>query len=184
MNDFIGKPFDPEALIRKVRRLVEQTRGEPIRISISDRTPVLPAAASPRISRIDADVVHAMFGDDQSLFKSLLKRMLREYADLALPISIASIDQAARDLLEARAHKLKGSSGMIGATEVMRCAGETEQALRKKLPVEVADLTLSQLASALTTLLEEVELLSSRPPDSNQMAAPVGELPERSNCRH
>src|SRR6202030_4834059 len=34
MNDFISKPFDPQTLIRKVRRLVEQAPGEPIRMVI------------------------------------------------------------------------------------------------------------------------------------------------------
>jgi len=168
MNDFIGKPFDPEALIRKVRRLVEQARGEPIPISISERKPVVPAGASPRLSCIDAEVVQVMFGGDLSLFKSLLARVLRDFADLALPISIASIDQAARSLLEARAHKLRGSAGMIGATEVMRFAGAAEQALREGCPVDVAELTLRQLAAALTTLQEEADLLLDKPPDADE----------------
>jgi CheY-like chemotaxis protein len=39
MNDFISKPFDPQALIRKVRRLVEQARGEPIPMVMFETEP-------------------------------------------------------------------------------------------------------------------------------------------------
>jgi CheY-like chemotaxis protein len=40
MNDFISKPFDPPALIRKLRRLVEEARGEPIPVVILDSNSV------------------------------------------------------------------------------------------------------------------------------------------------
>jgi CheY-like chemotaxis protein len=115
MNDFISKPFDPQALIRKVRRLVEAARGEPIPMVILDSKPAYHAAGRPLMSSIDAGVVQQMFGDDMSLFKSLLARMLREFADLALPLSVSPDDEAARNQLKERTHKLKGSAGMIGS---------------------------------------------------------------------
>jgi DNA-binding response OmpR family regulator len=38
-NDFISKPFDPQSLIREVRRLVEQARGEPVSMLNLDTEP-------------------------------------------------------------------------------------------------------------------------------------------------
>jgi HPt (histidine-containing phosphotransfer) domain-containing protein len=108
---------------------------------------------------IDAGVVQQMFGDDMSLFKSLLARMLREFADLALPIAVASGDQAARSEIQGRVHKLKGSAGMIGATKVMRLAGATEIALQERRPADVVEEILAQLALALTALREDTQRL-------------------------
>jgi HPt (histidine-containing phosphotransfer) domain-containing protein len=108
---------------------------------------------------IDAGVVQQMFGDDVPMFKSLLTRMLREFADLALPASVSAHDQSARDGLKARAHKLKGSAGMIGATRVMRLAGAAEKALQESRSIDIVDGILAQLAAALTTLREEANSL-------------------------
>src|SRR3984957_19967163 len=136
MNDFISKPFDPQALIRKVRRLVEQVRGEPIAMVILDTEPTRHASDGLIMSSIDAGVVQQMFGDDLPMFKSLLARMLREFSDLALPIEVSSDDQISRSDIKARAHKLKGSAGMIGATKVMRLAGAAEVALEERRPAD------------------------------------------------
>jgi PAS domain S-box-containing protein len=163
MNDFISKPFDPQALIRKVRRLVEGTRGEPIAMVILDTEPTFDATRRPLMSSIDAGVVQQMFGDDLALFKSLLGRMLREFADLALPTSVSSDDQPTRSEIKARTHKLKGSAGMIGATKVMRLAGAAEAALQESRPVDIIEGILTQLASALTTLREEAEPFLAEP---------------------
>jgi PAS domain S-box-containing protein len=163
MNDFISKPFDPQALIRKVRRLVEGTRGEPIAMVILDTEPTFDATRRPLMSSIDAGVVQQMFGDDLTLFKSLLGRMLREFADLALPKSVSSDDQPTRSEIKARTHKLKGSAGMIGATKVMRLAGAAEAALQESRPVDIIEGILTQLASALTTLREEAEPFLAEP---------------------
>ena len=176
MNDFISKPFDPQALIRKVRRLVEGARGEPIAMVILDTEPTFDAARRPLMSSIDTGVVQQMFGDDLSLFKSLLARMLREFADFALPTAVSPDDQANHSGIKARAHKLKGSAGMIGATAVMRLASAAEAALQECRPVDIIEGVLTQLASALTTLREEAEPFLAEPErhaDSNaRMASP------------
>jgi CheY-like chemotaxis protein/HPt (histidine-containing phosphotransfer) domain-containing protein len=167
MNDFISKPFDPQALIRKVRRLVEQARGEPIAMVILDTEPTPHASDGLIISSIDAGVVQQMFGDDLPMFKSLLARMLREFSDLALPIEVSSDDQISRSEIQARAHKLKGSAGMIGATKVMRLAGAAEVALEECRPADFVEGILRQLALALITLREEAERLMEKPePDA------------------
>jgi PAS domain S-box-containing protein len=157
MNDFISKPFDPQALIRKVRRLVEEARGEPVPMVILDPEPVPRDGNTLFMSSIDPGVVQQMFGEDLTLFKSVLGRMLRDYADLSLPNCASLNDEATRSELAARTHKLKGSAGMIGANRIMRLAGAAEAALLKDRSLDAIDNILQQLASALTTLREEAE---------------------------
>jgi CheY-like chemotaxis protein/HPt (histidine-containing phosphotransfer) domain-containing protein len=174
MNDFISKPFDPQALIRKVRRLVEHARGEPIAMVILDTEPTRHAADGLMMSSIDAGVVQQMFGDDLPMFKSLLARMLREFSDLALPIEVSSDEPASRSEIKTRAHKLKGSAGMIGAIKVMRFAGAAEVALQESRPADFVEGILRQLALALITLREEAESLMKDPePDARADAEGV-----------
>ena len=128
-----------------------------------DKTPSRHAAEE-LMPSIDADVVQQMFGDDLALFNSLLARILREYADLALPVRVSSDDEGSRTQLRARAHKLKGSAAMIGATAIMRLAGATEAAIQESRPVAIVEELLGQLATALTTLREEAEVLRQAQP--------------------
>jgi HPt (histidine-containing phosphotransfer) domain-containing protein len=129
------------------------------------------------MSSIDAGVVKQMFGDDLPLFKSMLARMLRDYADLALPISVSPDDQTIRSQLQGRTHKLKGSAGMIGATKVMLLAGAAEEALQECRPVDIVEGILRQLSSALTTLREEAEVLLARQPERDADTAKVANPP-------
>jgi HPt (histidine-containing phosphotransfer) domain-containing protein len=167
MNDFTSKPFDPPALIRKVRRLVEEARGEPIPMIILDEKAARLATDGLLMSSVDAGIVHQMFGDDLALFKSLLARVLRDFADLALPISVSPDDPITRSELKARTHKLKGSAGVIGATTIMRLAGEAEEAIEESRPVDVVEGILRRLALALTTLREEADLMLERQAEPN-----------------
>jgi len=164
MNDVISKPFDPLTLIRKIRHQVEQARGEPIKVVLIDR----PTVTSPHgllMASIDSSVAQQMFGQDLPLFKTVLVRILREFADLALPISVASLDPMARAALLARVHKLKGSAGTLGATRVMHLAGAAENTMRHNRPAADVERALRQLAAALTLLREEaVPLLNHQPP--------------------
>jgi len=164
MNDFVSKPFDPLVLIRKVRRLVEQARGSPIPMMILDGKPVNHGADRLLIPSIDSTVVQQMLGDDHSLFESLLVRMLRDNADLALPISVLSDDETVRTEFKGRVHRLKGTAGMLGATGIARLAGAAETALQHNRPVEAVARALNQLAAALNVLREETDIfLATRP---------------------
>jgi HPt (histidine-containing phosphotransfer) domain-containing protein len=114
---------------------------------------------------VDAGIVQQMFGEDITLFKSLLGRMLKDYADLALPVPCAADDEVHRRVLGDRAHKLKGSAGMIGATQVMRYAGALERVLHEGRSAEVIDANLRKLSVALTTLREEsADMLGAETP--------------------
>jgi signal transduction histidine kinase/HPt (histidine-containing phosphotransfer) domain-containing protein len=171
MNDFLSKPFDPHTLILKVRRLVEQVRGALIPMVIACGKPATSAGDGPLMDGIDPGIVQRMFGDDLSLFKSLLGRMLRDFADLAHPVSLR--DKACRDRLMARAHKLKGSAGLIGATRVMRLAAAAETALQQDRAIEFVEKILGQLVSALTTLRESAAPLLGEEVESSPDASPA-----------
>jgi PAS domain S-box-containing protein len=171
MNDFISKPFDPPTLIRKVRRLVEEARGMTIPMVILDDKLIAEVNEGSRMSSIDSGVVRQMFGDDVQLFKSLLARVLRDFADLALPISVPPDDSTFRLELMGRAHKLRGSAGVIGATGVMRLAGEAEVALEERRPAGLVEDVLRRLALALTTLREEAAVVLEGEP---QLKADTG----------
>jgi two-component system, sensor histidine kinase and response regulator len=155
MNDFVTKPFDPQALIRKVRRLVEQARGAPIPMVMLQRNSVRRAAGWPSISSIDSDAIHQLFGGDLALFSSLLVRVLREYSAFEVPCSVSPDNDDSRTALRERAHKLKGSAGVIGATGLRRLAGAVERALIENRPSGVVERILKQLASDVATLRAE-----------------------------
>jgi HPt (histidine-containing phosphotransfer) domain-containing protein len=90
-------------------------------------------------------MVHRTFGADLSLFQLLLPRMLAEFAEFAAPIVISLEDEAARNQLRGRTHKLKGSSGMLGAMQVMRLAGAAEDALTQGCAAAVVEAILAHL---------------------------------------
>jgi PAS domain S-box-containing protein len=173
VNDFVSKPFDPLTLIRKIRWLVEHARGAPIPLVVRDGGIAPHVAGGPLMPSIDAAVVQRMFGEDLSLFRSLLLRMSREYADLELASALELEDADARATLLARAHKLKGSAGMIGASRVMRLAGAAETALQAKRPTEAVARIFAQLATALTTLREEAAQFLERLPAAEVAADPT-----------
>jgi PAS domain S-box-containing protein len=181
MNDVVTKPFDPQVLIRKVRRLVEEAQGKLLPMVIVDRnaSAVRPETSIP--PGIDAGVVRQMFGDDLPMFRLLLGRMLKEYEDLAGPMAIPPDEPSGRSQLEMRAHRLKGGAGMLGAREVTRLAGAVERALGEQRPTATIEELLQQLASALTSLradtrafLEAAEAGGPAPPVLDAQACGSG----------
>jgi CheY-like chemotaxis protein len=167
MNDFVSKPFAPETLIRIVRRLVETARGRPIAMVSVGRVPDPPPNDSGLPDAIDPAAVKQMFGRDLGLFKLMLQRVLQEFADFGRTVSIPAADSAGRSQLKARLHKLAGSAGMIGATQLMRVAASAERAIGGDASVDAAEESMRQLAIALNTLRDQAEHSSmglARPP--------------------
>ena len=155
MDAFVSKPFEPPTLIRIVRRLVERSRGTPLAITIADAESSRRSALGTGMQSIDSTVAQQIFGGDDSLFNSVLARVLRDFGEFALPIQVDPSDASTRKQLSMRLHKLRGSAGMIGATAVQRLAGATEQSVEEGQPPELVEELLSKLAAAFTSLRED-----------------------------
>jgi CheY-like chemotaxis protein len=139
MNDFLTKPYQPAALIEIVRHRLEQRWD---------------AEMPP--SRIDSPIAPGPCGEELALFVSLRSRLLQDFSEFSLPISVGHDDAMARAQMTVRLHKLKGSAGLIGAGDVHRLAEATEAALVAGYSPERVELLLRQLAAAFTALAEEV----------------------------
>ncbi len=115
-----------------------------------------PAPFAGASSQIDSTVARAVFGEDTELLVSLSHRLLRDFAELALPGNVQPHDAAALAQLLPRLHKLSGGAGMIGATTIHRLAEAAGAALAGgQAPARVETL-LRQLAAAFTALREEL----------------------------
>jgi light-regulated signal transduction histidine kinase (bacteriophytochrome)/CheY-like chemotaxis protein len=148
MNDFITKPFDPDELVQSLRRYAKR-RNRPIARSIRVVADGQPAAAPwPAISGIDSAVAHGMFGDDLPLFRTLLKRFLDDFSDIA-----ARQAEATPATNAGRLHKLKGGAGLLGAATIHRLAGEAEAAWAAGESARAEPLT-----GHLVTLLEKLRM--------------------------
>ena len=154
MSDFQSKPIEPQTLVRTLRRLVENRRGEVLPLQAIEQRDAGAQATSqawPTLAGIDVAAAAGRLGGDWALFVSILRRLPADFADLMAPAQ-AEPDQAGRAALVARVHKLRGSAGTLGAVEVYRLASEAEAALRKP-PAPVQPL-LQRMAQALADLRE------------------------------
>jgi PAS domain S-box-containing protein len=132
MDDFISKPLDPDSLIRGVRRHVERVRGKPLPVRLRELPQPEPGQLPwPEIEGIDSADVALRLGQDLALFRGLLQRLFREFADLMVEPPVMPGKETECAALAARAHKLRGSAGMLGAGAVQRLAGELEARLRR-----------------------------------------------------
>ncbi len=124
MNEFVSKPLDAEHLVRTVRSAIERASGRLLSID-SQEVPVK-GDAWPAIRGIDVHAAAHRLSHDFELFSKILRRLVKEFAAIVnqdLPHAMSEDD---RKLYCERMHKLKGSSGMLDATEIHRLAGELE----------------------------------------------------------
>jgi PAS domain S-box-containing protein len=127
MDDFIIKPFDAEDLVASIRGHVRIGRSEAE--TRFDAVPVLPpqeVASWLEMDGIDSTDARARFSNDVTLFGSMLERLLREFANVAIPAAVK--EPGALAVHAGRMHKLKGCAGMLGAKSIHQLAGEAEAA--------------------------------------------------------
>jgi PAS domain S-box-containing protein len=137
MNDFITKPFDPLVLVRSIRD--QARRANP---PANSRLPIAAAAEHkamsmwPAMDGVDYAGVRAMLGDDAGLFRSLLGKLIRDFADMTPPTTEHERGQPSA----ARMHKLKGSAGMLGLNVVQQLAAKIEGACEAGEPESIQHL--------------------------------------------
>jgi len=128
MDDYIIKPFEAQQLMRSVLRHVHLPAVAPGTGLVEARGVARqPQAMWPEIDGIDSQDARDRLNDDFELFRSMLKRLLGEFADVTLPGGEGT-GPAALALHAGRMHKLRGSAGLLGAKSIQRLAGEAEAA--------------------------------------------------------
>ncbi|QHE78026.1 CHASE domain-containing protein [Hydrogenophaga sp. PBL-H3] len=155
MNGFLTKPLDPQRLVRMVRECVNKAGNHAAHAP--DR-PVAPSVATPSdglwptIPGLDGEQARQRLGGDLDLWLKLLQRLHDEFSDLAARGLTVPEAGTARQALAARLHKLRGSAGTLGATELMQLAQALEAGLASALP-------LAQLDARWRALQDELEAL-------------------------
>jgi PAS domain S-box-containing protein len=127
MDDYIIKPFDAHSLVCSILRHVKPGSKPPAG-RIDGAGQMQPRAAVPwqEIEGIDSNDTRERLIGDFGLFRSMLKRLLNEFSDVAMP-AVAN-DGVALAAQGGRMHKLRGGAGMLGARAIQELAGEAEAA--------------------------------------------------------
>lgn len=134
MNDFLTKPIDPSKLINILRSQIENYRGQILAIESlqfeSSKTDTWPA-----ITGLNLFKAKKLLMGDKQLFLGTLDLLLEEHKNLAL-LPNKHIDDAEQSALRlqlaSQTHKLRSTSGMIGAEKLQQYAAEAEKNLRMK----------------------------------------------------
>ena len=149
MSDFVSKPFDPKALVHALRRHVERHSGQalPVLPRLSDPDP---SSRWPMVAGIDSASAADKLGGDVRLFAAMLERLLDEFADIG--DAGVPADPAQQWSLASRLHKLRGSSGMLGAVAVHGLADQAERHFHQGSVGPELSQTLRQLGTALDEL--------------------------------
>ena len=160
MNGFLTKPLDPERLVRMVRECVDQASAHASHAS--DSADVLaafapPAGVWPQIPGLDSALAQHRLGGDLELWLKSLQRLQDEFGDLAVRALALPEAGPERQRLAARLHKLRGSAGTLGATELMQLAQALESGLIENRPPAQLDARWRALQNALEALRRHSE---------------------------
>jgi signal transduction histidine kinase/CheY-like chemotaxis protein len=150
MDEHVGKPFDLDALVLCLRKLVQLP--EPAHPQAGPRAPAmnLPPAAVEAAEAAQVDLLAAVsrLGGKQDLYRRMLGDFVSELVPLPPQLNAAvargDCDEAARLL-----HTLKGLAGTLGATALARQAAQGEQVFATRPDAALAAQAAQQAGAAV-----------------------------------
>ena len=133
MNDHLSKPIDPQEVFMTLSKWVgPDTKAGLIRRSMQTaKGGGGQACAFPRLNHIDVDAGLKRTGGNQKLYRKLLLKFSKNYADAARDIQ-AAIERQEFELASGLTHAVKGVAGNLGLNGLYTDAGELEQALKQQ----------------------------------------------------
>ncbi|MBA5604271.1 response regulator [Duganella sp. FT3S] len=136
MNDFVGKPIEPEALWAQLLRWIP---ARPVGSEAAPAAAPRPAASTttiPHIAGLDtAAGLRRMLGK-QAAYRKMLHTFVRDQGSLPVRLSDC-LEVSDRSGAGALLHTLRGVAGNIGAVKVQMLAQQMEQALGRETPQEL-----------------------------------------------
>lgn len=152
MNDYISKPFDPEKMIDKVKLIIRSSKHSQENLPLDpppDHENEVNESSVPAV--LDQNVGLKILGGNQELYLHVLQEYYKEnltiLEDLSSAIQDQDYDKAAKIV-----HKVKGSSGSIGATSLHETASKLQKALQNRNEQEI-----KPLAQTFSTLMSQLK---------------------------
>ncbi|MGE5370656.1 MAG: response regulator [Solirubrobacterales bacterium] len=155
IDRYISKPFDPDQLLNTIRQVI------PIRVAgpkpdLVEETAVPAAGAGPGFSvQLDEADGLRRFGGNEVLYRRVLEQYYHEHAGIPALVQ-AEIDTQAYAEAAQLVHKIKGSTGTIGAKGVFETASQLQKALEGQDANEIVRLN-ADFQPMLNTLLGEIK---------------------------
>lgn len=147
MNDFVGKPIEPEELIGALRKWSGMATSSPTVAAAASAVPRIDAAdALERLKHVegmDISSAIARMGGDRDLYQRLLQGFACRADSLAEQLETLSVSD-----LPAMAHKLKGECANLGLTLLASTCADLETTL-KQAPAQRPAEALSLLCKYL-----------------------------------
>ncbi len=157
MNDFLPKPLKVADLYASLRQWIRTPPAAPRGADLITQPACETAApALPAIAGLDTGEGLQRVLGDRTLYLDLLHRLV-ESEEHTLRKIRSALEQNELVTAERLAHTLKGLAGTVGATTVMSCAAELEQALRSQASAALTEQALTRLETHLTPLLNDLQ---------------------------
>jgi len=142
---YISKPFNPDRFIQTVRDIILETE---------------PGADTDTVV-LDRQTGLRNMGDNEELYRKVLNEYLSENRNTLDRLKEAVSDKRYADAAQI-VHKVKGSSGSIGAGLLQDAAASLQKALKEEREEEIVPLQ-DRFSKLLGKLLEELEIFLGKP---------------------
>jgi PAS domain S-box-containing protein len=187
MNDHVGKPIDPEALLATLARWTRKQPREAVNLA-SRSTGAGDEIVLPELAGVDVAAGLKRTAGNKRLYRDLLAQFPARHEFTGSGIKEA-LESGDRNQAERLAHSLKGVTGNLGINQIFVLAGTLESAIRdsqastKGLIAELTSALDRQIriirAALLASAVDETTRFGSRPADREQVLTAIARLRER-----
>jgi CheY-like chemotaxis protein len=143
IHHYISKPFDPEHFIQTIKEIISENENNKIQ----------------NVSVLDQSAGLKNMGDNAEIYRQVLNEYLSENQHIADKLSSAVLEKRYADAAQI-VHKVKSSSGSIGAKSLYDAAITLQKALNEEKEDEIT-LLLEKFSRLLRELLEEIKEFQS-----------------------
>lgn len=152
IDHYVSKPFDPDQFVATI---IEVIQSQPRMVAAMEKSKKQTAAARDEEAALDVAAGLNLLGGKEDLYDMVLQQYLLENESVPqlLQASIAKLDyKNAVQII----HKIKGSSGNIGAKTLHKTARELQQALSEENTAEI-DRLHHRFLQELQQLLQQIQ---------------------------
>jgi signal transduction histidine kinase/DNA-binding response OmpR family regulator len=155
INHYISKPFDPDKFVDTILRVVRESAASQA-VEVSGENEIMVSETDMVMEKMldEADGLRRI-GGNKELYGLVLREFFNENQDVARALQ-ASIDQNGYEEAIQIVHKIKSSSGNVGAKRLAQAALELQSALSKNDSIEIAQRNL-KFQNYLGKTLEEID---------------------------